>query len=50
MIMHFSIVSAIDFDNNKLSLVRTMFHFQSSIYPAILKPSAVFEQQSGHGR
>lgn len=31
MIMHFSVVSAIDLDNHKLSLVRTMFHFQSAL-------------------
>lgn len=46
MIMHFSVVSAIHLDNNKLSFVRTV----STIYPAIPKPSAVFKQLSGQGR
>ena len=31
MIMHFSIVSAINLDNHKLSLVRTVFYFQSAL-------------------
>lgn len=31
MIMHFSVVGAIDSDNHKLSLVRTVFHFQSAL-------------------
>lgn len=31
MIMHFSVVSAIDLDNHKLSLVRTAFRFQPAL-------------------